>query len=107
MTIMTISTSAGPITVDTTEPVAGLHVYEIPADVSPLSEYRWILAHHEGRALAAFKSFDDATKAANAVSTYADWSRNAMTAANEISFGGNAERFGFQLMAHGGQHPNA
>lgn len=107
MTTTTISTSAGPVTVDTTEPAPGLHVYKIPADVSPLSPYRWILAHHEGRALAAFKSSDEATQAAGAVSALADWSRNAMTAANEISLGGNTERFAVLLTAHGGQHPNA
>ena len=47
---ITLDTSEGPIEVTTTEPVPGLHVYEIPARVSPNSRYRWILAHHEGYA---------------------------------------------------------
>ncbi|MEU7155132.1 hypothetical protein [Streptomyces chrestomyceticus] len=103
----TVSTSAGPVTVDATEPIPGLHVYEVPHEVSPLSTYRWVLAHHEGRALASFTSSESASRAAEAVAPLADWSRNAMTAANEISLGGKAERLYVLLTEHGGQHPNA
>lgn len=104
---LTFSTSAGPVTVETTEAVPGLHVGEIPADVSPLSSYRWILAHHEGAALASFSSSDAATRAAEGVAPLADWSRGAMTTANQVSLGGNTERLTALLAEHGGQHPNA
>jgi hypothetical protein len=93
--------------VATTEPVPGLHVYEIPAGVSPDSPYRWILAHHAGAALASFETAEAATRAAESVGPLADWSRNAMTTANQVSFGGNTERLMELLTEHGGQHPNA
>jgi hypothetical protein len=92
--------------VDATEPVPGLHVYEIPSHISPASPYRWILAHHEGRARASFQTDAAATDAAAAVAPLADWTRGAMTAANEISLGGNTERLTALLTAHGGEHPN-
>lgn len=107
MNEQTIVTSAGPLTVDATEPVPGLHVYEVPSHVSPNSSYRWVLAHHEGSALAAFATDTAATAAAAAVAPLADWTRGAMTAANEISLGGNTERLAVLLTAHGGEHPNA
>lgn len=103
---LTLATSAGPLDVDTTEPVPGLHVYELPAEVGPDSPYRWILAHHDGHVLASFESSDAATRAAESVGPLADWTRNAMTAANQISFGGNTGRLGELLAAHGGHHPN-
>ncbi|MFF3127231.1 hypothetical protein ACFVRD_34120 [Streptomyces sp. NPDC057908] len=107
MTTATISTSAGPLTVAAAVPAPGLLIYEIPTEVSPTSEYRWILGHHEGAALAAFETSTEATQAAEAVAPLANWSRNAMTAANEISLGGNTKRLGALLTAHGGKHPNA
>jgi hypothetical protein len=102
----TFDTSASQITVDATEPVPGLHLYEIPAGVSPLSPYRWILAHHEGAALASFETADAAHTAAKAVAPLADWTRNAMTAANQIGPGGT-EHLLRLLRDAGGQHPNA
>lgn len=104
---LSLSTSDGPIDVDSAEPVPGLHVYEVPAEVSPTSPYRWILAHHENWALASFKTSAAATEAAESVASLADWTRNAMTIANQISFGGNVERLMALLTEHGGQHPNA
>lgn len=101
------STSAGPIDVATTEPFPGLHVYKVPANVSPNSKYPWILAHHEGYALASFESSDAAVAAAGALAPLADWTRSVMTAANQVSFGGNARRLLELLADHGGQHPNA
>lgn len=103
----TIPTSAGPIAVDAVELVPGLHVYEIPAEASPLSTHRWILAHHDGHALASFESEAAATAGAGAVAPLADWTRNQMTAANEISLGGRVQELMDALQAAGGQHPNA
>jgi hypothetical protein len=102
-----ISTSAGLATVDATEPVPGLRIFELPTGVSPMSPYRWILAHHDSAALASFTTEAEATRAARQVAPLADWTRNAMTAANEISLGGKVERLMELLHAAGGQHPNA
>ncbi|WP_372344663.1 hypothetical protein [Streptomyces sp. KL116D] len=99
MTTVELATSDGPVTVDAAEPVPGLRVYELPADSS--LDYRWVLAHHEGRALGLFTSAEDASGAAAAVAPMADWTRGVMTVANEISLGGNVERFGLALIAHG------
>lgn len=87
-----------------TEPVPGLTVYEIPSEVRPDSPHRWVLAHHEGRVLAVFESAEAATEAAETVAPLADWSRNSMTTANQISFGGNTERLA-ELLAERGGHP--
>jgi hypothetical protein len=103
---ITISTSAGPVTVNATEPVPGLHVYEIPADVSPLSPYRWVLAHHDGLALASFESEQAAVTAAEKVAPLATWTSNAMTIANQ--FGPSGMRNLTALLVDiGGQYPNA
>jgi hypothetical protein len=107
MTTTTIPTSDGPRTVDVTEPEPGLHVYEVPADISPLSSHRWILAHHEGHALAAFETEAAATTGAAAVAPLADWTRSQMTTANEISLGGRVQDLLHALQEAGGQHPNA
>ncbi|MET9122992.1 hypothetical protein [Streptomyces sp. NPDC004528] len=96
-----LSSAAGTLTVGATEPVPGLRVFEIPADHAPLPDHRWVLAHHEGRALGLFATAGDANGAASAVASMADWTRNAMTTANAISLGGNVERFALALMAHG------
>jgi hypothetical protein len=80
-------------TTETTEPAPGLHIYELPADTNPDSPNRWALAHHEGHVLAMYPTADTATRAATAVAPLADWTRTVMTAANQISFGGNVERF--------------
>ena len=101
-----LSTSAGPVTVTAAEPVPGLHVYEVPEDVSPTSRYRWILAHHEGRALASFETEPAATGAAEQVAELVDWTRNAMTVANLLGPSG-AEQLLALLAEVGGQHPNA
>lgn len=107
MPTATLSTSAGPVTVDAIEPVAGLLVYETPAGVSPMSSYRWILAHHDGSALAAFTTEEAATEGATAVAPLADWTRSQMTTANEISLGGHTERLMSLLRNAGGEHPNS
>ncbi|MFG2307636.1 hypothetical protein ACGFS9_02935 [Streptomyces sp. NPDC048566] len=101
MTTIELPTKTGPITIEATEPAPGLRIYELPTEHAPSPEYRWILAHHEGRTIGLFKSADDATGAAAAVASMTDWTRSIMTAANEISLGGNVERFGFALIAHG------
>jgi hypothetical protein len=106
MTDHLVATSAGPVAVPATEPVPGLHVYEIPAHVSPESPYRWILAHHEGHALASFETEKAATEAAAEVAPLADWTRNAMTTANQIGPGRTDELLSL-LREAGGQHPNA
>lgn len=103
----TFTTSAGPLTVEVTEPVPGLRVFETPPGVSPLTTHRWILAHHDDHGIAAFETEDAATAAAEAVAPLADWTRNAMTTANEISLGGHVDRLRGLLRAGGGQHPNA
>jgi hypothetical protein len=102
----TVDTSAGSVTVTATEPVPGLRVYEIPADVSPDSPYRWILAHHEGPALASFETDTAATKGAETVAPLVDWTRNAMTTANLIGPAGMEELLSL-LREVGGHHPNA
>ncbi|MER8030668.1 hypothetical protein ABTZ78_17115 [Streptomyces bauhiniae] len=106
MTSMTISTSGGLHTVDTTEPVPGLRVYELPTGISPFSTHRWLLAHHEGAALAAFETEAAATTAADAVSPLTDWTRSQMTAATGISLGGQTAALMKALESAGGQHPN-
>ncbi|MER6605941.1 hypothetical protein ABT282_08495 [Streptomyces sp. NPDC000927] len=106
MITATISTSAGPLTVTATAPAPGLLIFETPAGVSPMSEYRWILAHHEGAGLAAFQTSAEATAAAETVASLADWSGSAMAAAQEIGVGGSTGRLMVLLKAHGGQHPN-
>ena len=104
MPTTTMATSAGSYPVDATEPVPGLYVYQTPDHVSPLSPFRWLLAHWDGPALASFETADDAAKAAEVVKPLADWSRNAMTVANEISFGGKVKELGRLLTAAGGLH---
>lgn len=104
MTI-TLATPTGPLDVDSTEPVPGLHIYEMPAEVSPASPYRWVLAHHTGWVLAAFETTAAATQAANAVAPLTDWTRQPMTCANEISLGGNTRRLLGLLTDHGGHRP--
>ncbi|MFE7115471.1 hypothetical protein ACFU99_08620 [Streptomyces sp. NPDC057654] len=104
--IVTLSTSAGPIAVAAAEPSPGLRIFEIPANVSPLSPCRWILAHHEGTGLAAFETKEAATLAAEKVAPLADWTRNAITAANEIGPGAGMEHLMALLRVSGGRHPN-
>jgi hypothetical protein len=101
-----LSTTDGPITVTATEPVPGLHVYEIPEHVNVLSPLRWILAHHEGAALAAFETEEAATTAAEKVAPLSDWTRNAMTSSNLLG-PGRVEELGTLLREAGGEHPNA
>lgn len=84
---------------ETTEPVPGLHIYELPSDMHHASTDRWVLAHHEGHVLATYPTADTATRAATAVAPLADWTRTVMTAANQISFGGNVERLHELLLA--------
>lgn len=107
MTTATLSTSAGLLTVAATEPVPGLLVYEIPAEVSPLSRYRWILGHHDGQALASFETEPAAVLAAEKIAPLTDWTRSAMTTANQISFSGKPGELMRLLNEAGGQHPNA
>jgi hypothetical protein len=101
MPTVELPTKTGTVTVEATEPVPGLRVYEIPAEHATLPAYRWVLAHHEGRALGLFTSAGDANGAASAVALMANWTRSVMTTANQISLGGNVEQFGLALIAHG------
>lgn len=107
MPTVTLPTSEGALVVDAAEPVPGLRVYEVPANVSPMSKYRWILAHHEGQALASFETGEAAEQGAAAVAPLADWTRGVMTAANEISSAGRTEELMELLRGAGGAHPNA
>jgi len=107
MPTATLPTSGGPVTVDAIEPVPGLYVYEVPESVHPTSRYRWILAHHEGRALASFETEEAATGGANGVAHLADWTRSQMTTANQISLGGFVWKFTDLLRDAGGVHPNS
>ena len=102
----TVHTSAGPLTVDATEPSPGLRVYQIPAEVSTGSPYRWILAHHGGPALASFRTEAEANSAAGQAAPLVDWTRNSMTVANLLGPAG-MEDLMRQLREAGGQHPNA
>ncbi|WP_411140283.1 hypothetical protein [Streptomyces sp. x-80] len=102
---LVISTSAGPFSVEATEPTPGLHIYEVPAGISPLSSYRWILAHHDGPALATFETKADATLAAEKAAPLADWTRNAITVANALGTGGMGYLMAL-LRVSGGRHPN-
>ncbi|MFB7589338.1 hypothetical protein [Streptomyces sp. NPDC056169] len=101
-----VDTNLGPVEVDAVAPVPGIRVFQLPADVSPDSPYRWILAHHDGPALASFETDDAAKRAAEQAGSLVDWTRNAMTVANLLGPGGMNELME-QLRAAGGQHPNA
>lgn len=109
MTSLTIPTTTGHVTVDATEAAPGLLVFEIPADRQPDATHRWMLAHHEGRVLAAFESETAAIEGAGQVAPLADWTRSVMTAANQISLSldGGARAFLQMLRDLGGQDPNA
>ncbi|MFE2164840.1 hypothetical protein ACFXB3_07170 [Streptomyces sp. NPDC059447] len=102
----TLDTSAGPITVDATEPTPGLRIFETPTATSPAAN-RWILAHHGGVALASFTTHADAQHTAEQIAPLADWTKTAITAANQISLGGHTNRLMDLLRDAGGQHPNA
>ncbi|WP_328941569.1 hypothetical protein OG259_07800 [Streptomyces sp. NBC_00250] len=102
----TVDTNLGPIGVEATEPAPGLRVFSLPTNVSPDSPYRWILAHHDGPALASFETDDAAKRAAEQVGALVDWTRNAMTVANLLGPGGMNDLME-QLRSAGGQHPNA
>ncbi|MCP9209527.1 hypothetical protein [Streptomyces cucumeris] len=103
----TLGTSGGSVTVAAAEPAPGLRVAQIPNGISPLSGHRWLLAHHDGPALAAFTTEAAATTAADVIAPLADWTRSAMTTAKAISLGGLTEKLADALTAAGGAHPNA
>lgn len=92
-------------TVDAAEPVPGLHVYEVPAHISPCSAHRWILEHHEGWALASFETEGAATRAAEKIAPLADWTRNAAVV-TRVTSPQRTELLAL-LRDSGGQHPNA
>ena len=102
----TVDTNTGPIQVDATEPAPGLRAFQLPSGVSTSLPYRWILAHHDGPALASFETDDAANRAAEQVGALVDWTRNAMTVANLLGPAGMDELMEL-LRAAGGQHPNA
>jgi hypothetical protein len=100
---LTIETSEGPVAFDSTEPVPGLHVYEIPAEATPKSLGRWILAH----VLGSFESSAAAAAAAESVAPLADWTRSVTTVAQVISFGGNTRLLTELLAKHGAKGTTA
>ncbi|MGW8679644.1 hypothetical protein ACWGNN_00995 [Streptomyces sp. NPDC055817] len=104
----TIPTTAGPVEVDASTPAPGLITFEAPADFHPESEYRWLLAHHDGHVLAAFETKDAADRAGVEVAKVADWTLSVMTAAQQISLSleGGAPRFLALLLELGGHDPN-
>lgn len=64
------------VSVEAVEPVPGLRVYELPEELRQEGHgriYPWQLGHHDGRAMAAFASQDDALRAAREVADLADW----------------------------------
>ncbi|MFD9047645.1 hypothetical protein [Streptomyces zaomyceticus] len=101
-----VHTNAGLLTVEATEPVPGLRVFQVPDNVSPNSPYRWVLAHHGGPALASFETQESATEAAGQAGTLVDWTRNSMTVANLLGPTGMNDLMEL-LRAADGQHPNA
>ncbi|MFI6700301.1 hypothetical protein ACIBJC_15210 [Streptomyces sp. NPDC050509] len=105
MPTTTIATSAGPITVEATEPLPGLHLYEVPATVSTSSTYRWILALHDGQALAAFRSEHDAAGAVDSITGFADWTQPSAAITTELGASG-MKTLTALLTSAGGQHPN-
>ena len=102
----TLDTSAGPVTVKAIEPTPGLRIFELPTTISPSSAHRWILAHHDGPALASFTTEDTATRAAAQAGALVDWTRNSMTVANLLGPAGMNDLMEL-LRNAGGQHPNA
>jgi hypothetical protein len=102
----TIATSAGPITAEAAEPLPGLRLYEIPATVSVGSSYRWVLALHDGQALAAFRSEHHAADAVDSITGFADWTQPSAATAAGLGAGG-MKTLTTLLASAGGQHPNA
>lgn len=72
-------------TSDIAHPQPGLRVFEAPEDFLPASANQWLLTHHEGHILGAFETEAAANVAAERVASLADWTKSAMTAANQIS----------------------
>lgn len=109
MPAVAIPTTIGPVTVDAVEAAPGLLVFEAPADFRPDYPYRWLLAHHEGRVIAAFNTEATAATAAEKVAPVADWTKSVMTAAQEISLAlkGGAPAFLALLKELCGHDPNA
>ncbi|MFI6103213.1 hypothetical protein [Streptomyces sp. NPDC051310] len=66
-------------TVDATEPVPGLLVYEIPdvAHCSGLGHDHWRVAHHSGLLIAACQDEHDAEFIAQTIADFTDWTRSA------------------------------
>lgn len=95
MTSLAIPTSTGTIDVEAADAAPGLIVFQAPESLRPESTHRWLLAHSQGRIIAAFESESAATRAAEKVSQVADWTRSVMTVANQISFSleGGAQAF--------------
>lgn len=108
MTI-TIPTTTGAVEVKASVPAPGLITFQAPVDFLPDCPYRWLLAHHAGRAIAAFETEGIANDAAVEVAKVADWTKSVMTAAQQISLGleGGAPRFLALLLELGGHDPNA
>ncbi|MFJ9799893.1 hypothetical protein [Streptomyces sp. NPDC101145] len=102
---VTATTTTGvTYTLDTTEPVPGLHVAEAPAWLSEDLPHRWLLAHHQGHALAVFPTAEAATTAAHKVAATADWTRDAATVLAHLGPAGQ-RALNASLHAAGGRRP--
>lgn len=73
----TFATDMGDYTVPATSPVPGLFVYQVPDEVEPTSSYRWSIGHHSGRLIASAMYEDDATRGAQKIADFADWTKPA------------------------------
>ncbi|MGW0920099.1 hypothetical protein ACWD3J_13915 [Streptomyces sp. NPDC002755] len=105
----TIPTTIGPVEVDATEAAPGLITFRAPDAFRPDCPYRWLLAHHAGRVLAAFETEAAATAAAVHIGALVDWTMSVMTAAQQISLSldGGPPAFLALLEELGGRDPNA
>jgi hypothetical protein len=66
-------------TVNATEPVPGLLIYDIPeaTDCAEQEHDHWRVAHHSGLLIAACKDEHDAHFIAQTIADFTDWTRSA------------------------------
>ncbi|MEU2076610.1 hypothetical protein [Streptomyces sp. NPDC013489] len=67
------------ISVPSSSPVPGLHVYRLPDDVDYADTYRWRIGHHSGVAVAIAKTEAHAVRGAREVADLADWTQDMDT----------------------------
>ncbi|GAA3127007.1 hypothetical protein GCM10020254_88030 [Streptomyces goshikiensis] len=77
------------VTVPAVEPVPGLRVYELPEELRQEGDgvtHPWQLGHHDGKAMVAFPTKDDALRAAREVADLADWTLTGAELKNRKAF---------------------